>query len=402
MRADELSACRARLEEFAGEVFTPLARADQRVKGGLYLRGLLLDGRRKSMQPMAGRLGVDHQQLQQFMTTSTWPVEAVRARLARRAVAVVRPQVWVVDDTGFPKDGVSSPGVARQYSGTLGKVGNCQIGVSVHAASDTASCPLSWRLFLPRSWDGPEAVSRRARCRIPDGEHHRPKWRLALEMLDELAILGLRPAVLVADTGYGANADFRRALEERGLAYALQVKGELTAHAASAEPYEPPYKGLGPRPLPRYRTRAVSLREHVLAAGRDRAVAVTWRKGSKAAMASRFVFLRVRLTGRRPKPAADGVIGLVHLIAQWPQDEAEPVKYWISNLPTDIPARDLVRLAKSRWRIEHDYRELKTSLGLDHFEGRSFAGWHRHVTLVTAAHLFLTEQRTCPKAPARA
>lgn len=120
MRADELSACRGRLEEFAGEVFTPLARADQRVKGGLYLRGLLLDGRRKSMQPMAGRLGVDHQQLQQFMTTSTWPVEAVRARLARRAVAVVRPQVWVVDDTGFPKDGVSSPGVARQYSGTLG------------------------------------------------------------------------------------------------------------------------------------------------------------------------------------------------------------------------------------------------------------------------------------------
>ncbi len=120
MRADELYACRARLEDFAGEVFAPLARADQRVKGGLYLRGLLLDGRRKSMQPMAGRLGVDHQRLQQFMTTSTWPVEAVRARLARRAVAVVRPQVWVVDDTGFPKDGVSSPAVARQYSGTLG------------------------------------------------------------------------------------------------------------------------------------------------------------------------------------------------------------------------------------------------------------------------------------------
>ncbi|MFG2215169.1 transposase, partial [Streptomyces sp. NPDC048685] len=137
------------MEEFAGEVFASLRRADQRVKGRLYLRGLLLDGRRKSMQPMAGRLGVDHQQLQQFMTSSTWPVGTVRAGLARRAVGVVRPQVWVVDDTGFPKDGVSSPGVARQYSGTLGKVGNCQIGVSVHAASDTASCPLSWRLFLP-------------------------------------------------------------------------------------------------------------------------------------------------------------------------------------------------------------------------------------------------------------
>ncbi|KJY26534.1 transposase, partial [Streptomyces sp. NRRL S-495] len=131
-------------------------------KGGLYLRGLLLEGRRKSMQPMAERLGVDHQRLQQFMTSSTWPVEDVRARLARRAVRAVRPEVWAVDDTGFPKDGKASPGVARQYSGTLGKVGNCQIGVSVHALSDTASCPLSWRLFLPESWDGPEAAGRRA------------------------------------------------------------------------------------------------------------------------------------------------------------------------------------------------------------------------------------------------
>ncbi|MFE9414027.1 IS701 family transposase [Streptomyces sp. NPDC006704] len=402
MRAGELAAVRGRLEEFASEVFAPLVRRDQRVKGQLYLRGLLLDGRRKSMQPMAERLGVDHQQLQQFMTSSTWSVADVRARLAWRAVATVRPQVWIVDDTGFPKDGTASPGVARQYSGTLGKVGNCQIGVSVHAASDTASCPLSWRLFLPQSWDGPESAPRRAACRIPESEHHRPKWRLALDMLDDLAGIGLRPAVLVADTGYGANADFRRGLEERGLAYVLQAKAEMTAHAEDAEPHQPAYGGLGPRPLPRYRTRPVSLREHVLAAGRGSGRAVAWRKGSKAAMSSHFVLLRVPLAGRRPKPAQDGTIPLVWLIAQWPENADEPVKYWISNLPANIPAKDLIRLAKSRWRIEHDYRELKTVLGLDHFEGRSFAGWHRHLTLVTAAHLFLTEQRTCPKAPARA
>ncbi len=383
-------------------MFAPLVRRDQREKGAFYLRGLLLEGRRKSMQPMAERLGIDHQQLQQFMTSSTWPVGDVRARLAWRAVRVVRPQVWVVDDTGFPKDGLSSPGVARQYSGTLGKVGNCQIGVSVHAASDTASCPLSWRLFLPASWDGPDAAGRRKHCRIPDTVHHRPKWQLALEMLDELDCLGLRPAVLVADTGYGANADFRRGLEDRGLAYVLQAKVEMTAHGENTEPHQPGYGGLGPRPLRRYRTSPVSLREHVVAAGRHHGRALTWRKGSKAAMSSHFVLLRVRLAGRRPRPAADGTIPLVWLIAQWPEGETEPVKYWISNLPADIPARDLVRLAKSRWRIEHDYRELKTALGLDHFEGRSFTGWHRHVTLVTAAHLFLTEQRTCPKAPARA
>ncbi len=302
----------------------------------------------------------------------------------------------------FPKDGASSLGVARQYSGTLGKVGNCQIGVSVHAVSDTASCPLAWRLFLPESWDTPEAAGRRERCRIPQDERHRPKWQLALEMLDELAGTGLRPAVLVAGASYGANADFRHGLEDRHLGYVLQVKAEMTAHGESAEPHQPPYGGLGPRPLPRYRTHPLSLREHMLAAGRCQGQAVTWRKGSKAAMSSHFVLLRVRLAGRRPKPAADGTIPLVWLIAQWPEGEAEPVKYWISNLPADIPAKDLVRLAKSRWRIEYDYRELKTALGLDHFEGRSFTGWHRHVTLVAAAHLFLTEQRRSPKAPARA
>ncbi|WP_261993281.1 IS701 family transposase [Streptomyces sp. 3211.6] len=348
------------MEEFASEVFAPLVRPDWLEKGQLYLRGLLLDGRRKSMQPMAERLGVDHQRLQQFMTSSTWSVDQVRARLAWRAVRAVRavqPQVWVVDDTGFPKDGKASPGVARQYSGTLGKVGNCQIGVSVHAASDTASCPLSWRLFLPQSWDEPEAEARRRACRIPESEHHRPKWELALDMLDELAGIGLRPAALVADTGYGANAYFRHGLEERGLAYVLQVKGEMTAHGEEAVPHQPAHGRLGPRPLPRYRTRPVPLRDHVLAAGRHRGRAVTWRKGSKAAMRSHFVLLRVRLAGRRPQPAPDGTIPLVWLIAQWPEGEREPVKYWISNLPANIPAKDLVRLAKSRWRIEHDYRE---------------------------------------------
>lgn len=146
----------------------------------------------------------------------------------------------------------------------------------------------------------------------------------------------------------------------------------------------------------------VSLCEHVLAAGHGQALTVTWRRGSKGQMRARFMFLRVRPAGRRPKPAADGTIGLRWLIAQWPKDADEPAKYWLSNLPANLPPGVLVRLAKTRWRIEHDYRELKTALGLDHFEGRSWDGWHRHVTLVTAAHLFLTEQRTAPKALAGA
>ncbi|MFE9927687.1 transposase [Streptomyces sp. NPDC005533] len=213
---------------------------------------------------------------------------------------------------------------------------------------------------MPQAWDRPEAAGRREACRIPETEHHRPKWQLALDMLDELAGTGLRPAVLVADSGYGANAGFRHGLEDRGLAYVLQVRGEMTAHGQDTEPVQPAYGGLGPRPLSRYRTRPVSLREHVLAAGRDRGRTLAWRKGSKAAMSSHFVLQRVRLAGRRPRPAADGTIPLVWLIAQWPEGHDEPVKYWISNLPANIPAKDLVRLAKARWRIEHDYRELST------------------------------------------
>jgi SRSO17 transposase len=166
MTPEELAAVRERLEEFAAEMFAPLTRSDQRNKGQTYLRGLLLDGRRKSMQPMAERLGVDQQGLQQFVSSSTWAVEPVRERLARRAVEVVAPDAWVVDDTGFVKDGTASPGVARQYSGTLGKVGNCQIGVSVHAVTDAASCPLNWRLFLPASWDDAGAASPEAAAAI--------------------------------------------------------------------------------------------------------------------------------------------------------------------------------------------------------------------------------------------
>lgn len=190
MTPEELAGCGARLEEFAGQVLASLARVDQRGKGGLYLRGLLLDERRKSMQPMAARLGIDHQRLRQFITSSTWSYQQVRARLAQRAVRVLAPEVWVIDDTGLPKDGQCWPGVARQYSGTLGKTGNCQIAVSVHAATDTAPCPLNWRLLLPACWDGPQAARRRARCAILAGVHHRPKWQLAIDMLDELADRG--------------------------------------------------------------------------------------------------------------------------------------------------------------------------------------------------------------------
>src|SRR3982750_4507325 len=254
MTPGELAAVRGRLEEFAAEMFAPLARRDQRDKGATYVRGVPRGGRAKSMQPMAERLGVDHQGLQQFVSSSTWVVEPVRERLARRAVAVIAPGAWVVDDTGFPKDGAASPGVARQYSGTLGKVANCQIGVSICAVTDAASCPLDWRLFVPERWgdacpkDRQEAAAiaaRRARAGFPDEVRHREKWRLALDMLDELAGEGLTPPVMVGDAGYGDAGEFRAGIAERGWSYLVQVRGDLVGHAADAVPERPPYSGRG-------------------------------------------------------------------------------------------------------------------------------------------------------------
>jgi SRSO17 transposase len=413
MSPGELAAVRGRLEEFAAEMFAPLNRSDQRDKGATYVRGLLLDGRRKSMQPMAERLGVDHQGLQQFVSSSTWAVEPVRERLARRAVAVIAPDAWVVDDTGFPKDGIASPGVARQYSGTLGKVGNCQIGVSICAVTDFASCPLNWRLFLPERWDDacastPQAAAairdRRQRAAVPAEQRHREKWRLALDMIDELAGWGLAPPVMVADAGYGDIAEFRDGLSARGRTWVVQVQGVLSAHPEDAVPALVPTSGRGRPSRPRYRTRPIALREHVLAAGRAAAVPLTWRTGSRGPLTSFFVVLRVRPAGHHQaaRRADDGSLPAVWLLAEWPPDAPEPTDYWLSSLPADTDLAELVGLAKIRWRIEHDYRELKTALGLDHFEGRTWAGWHRHVTLVTAAQLFITLLRTSPKAAAPA
>jgi SRSO17 transposase len=425
MTPEEMDQVRPRLVAFAAEMLGGLARSDQRATGELYLRGLMLDGKRKSMQPMAARLGVDHQRLQQFLTSSTWDHVEVRKRVARWADEFIDPDAYVIDDSGFPKDGADSPGVARMYSGTLGKVGNCQIGVSVHAVTDRASAAIDWRLFLPKSWDDttttdaadvPEIQRRRARCKIPDSVRHREKWRLALDMLDEVLedesaeggwSLPARP--VVADAGYGDATEFRLGLAARDLPYVVAVKGSTSAYPADVVPTAPSYPGRGRPPTPRYREEAASLTGLALAAGRRALHQVTWRHGSRknapnptATMRSRFMALRVRPANRDIPRNPDGSLDACWLIAEWPPGEDEPTDYWLSNLRADTPLRTLVGLAKIRWRIEHDYRELKDGLGLDHFEGRSYLGWHRHVTLTALAQAFCTQLRHDPKAPAPA
>ncbi|MDP9613705.1 SRSO17 transposase [Streptomyces demainii] len=292
----------------------------------------------------------------------------------------------------------------------MGKQANCQVAVSVHAVSDAASCPLNWRLFLPREWA--DDTVRRRRTGVPEDVGHREKWRLALDALDaldELAGWGLVPPVVVADAGYGQNADFRDGLAGRGHAYVVGIRGDMPVQPHDAHPTAPAWCGTGRRPRPRYRQPPVTVASLAAAAGRDAFGEVTWREGSRGAMTSRFLVMRVRPAGVRSRRLAqaaavarhgrwDGVLPEVRLLAVWPDGQDKPTRFWLSGLPDDTPVPELVRLAKIRWRIEHDYRELKHGLGLDHFEGRSWTGWHHHATLVTAAHAFLTEQRLGPKA----
>lgn len=402
---------RGELGDFVGEVFASLQRKDQRAKGGLYLRGLMLEGRRKSMQPMGDRLGIDYQQWQQFVSSSPWPVEPVRRQLARKAIELVAPEAWVVDDTGFVKDGPASPGVARQYSGTLGKIGNVQIGVSIHAVTDAASCPLDWRLFLPEAWDdtcsdsnehAEMVAARRAKAQILDTARHRPKWELALEMIDELRTWGLTPPVMVGDAGYGEIGYFRTGLSERDIPYVVQVKSSTSLHDAAARFEMPAPTGKRGRPFTQasYQSAPVQAKAYAEDLPVDAFKEVSWRQGSKGIMNSRFAARRVRPANRNLPREPDGSLPECWLLIEWPADAAEPTDYWLSTLPEDTSIGELVRLGKIRWRIEHDYRELKHGLGLDHFEGRTWIGWHHHVTLVTAAHLFITLQRltTDPKA----
>ena len=403
LSARELSRVRERLVEFAGEMFASMRRKDQRRWGEVYMRGLMLEGRRKSIEPMAARLADgDEQCLQQFVNQSPWDFGAVRRRLAGRMVNELCPVAWAIDDTGFPKFGRESVGVARQYSGALGKIGNCQVGVSVSMVSADASCPLNWRLFLPEQWDKDE--ERRARCRVPLGEHHRPKWKLAIEMLDELAEWGLGAPVIVSDAGYGEITEFREALSERRLSYVLQIKGATSVLGIDARPELKAWKGRGRPPAARYPQPRTCPRELAFARGEGALTEVAWREGSRGRLRSRFLALRVRPANvklRRRAADSGGELRANWMLAEWPLGCPEPVKYWLSNLLEDTPLTQLVKLAKVRWRIEHDYRELKDALGLDHFEGRSYPGWHHHVTLVSVAHAFLTlERRRHPQARA--
>jgi SRSO17 transposase len=353
------------------------------------VRGLLLDGERKSVEPMAGRLPDGNEQaMQQFVGQSPWEWQPVWQRLARRMVKELEPEaVWVIDDTGFPKQGGHSVGVERQYSGTLGKTANCQVAVSLHEVCTEGAAVLSWRLYLPESWaNDPQ---RRAGAGIPKEVTFRKKWELALEMIDQArSRWELAPRIVVADAGYGDVTAFREGLETRKLNYAVGVQSTtgVWVEPPQARKLKPQPTGRPPSAWHYGKQRPVSVKETAQQAqGWNK---VRWREGSKGWLESRFWAGRVQAShgfheGRSPGKQ-------LWLLVEWPKEAAEPTKYFLCDLPADYRLRRLVRVAKARWKIEQDYQQLKEELGLDHYEGRSWSGWHHHVTLVMLAHSFLT------------
>jgi SRSO17 transposase len=392
---------RERLEAFAAEVLAEaMNRPVQVVNGGLYLRGLIEQGARKSLEPLCARLGddADYQSLQQFLADSPWDPAAVVHAVARRVAPEIDVEAWVLDDTGFPKDGKRSPGVKRQYSGTLGKVGNCQIGVSVHAVGARGTVPLGWALYLPEEWCGdPE---RRARAKIPGEIEFKTKPELGVELIERAAGWEIAAAPVLGDSAYGDNTELRGRLHRAGREYVLSVSAQTAVFApetAFAVPERAGERGR-PRSRPRPDRRPESIGALIARLSPEHFTTVSFRDGPDGEpMTSRFCFVRVRAAHDWQKPAPFPPRE-EWLICEWPEGRDGPTDYWLSNLPADTPPERLARLARLRWKIELDYKQLKGELGLDHYEGRSWLGWHHHTALVTAAHGFLTLERLHPKA----
>jgi SRSO17 transposase len=389
-----------RLHAYALEYRPLFPRSDQFRQGRVYLHGLLLDGERKSIEPLSRRVpGGNEQNLQQFINQSPWdPAPILAAYRARMAAAfATEAGVIVIDDTGFPKQGKHSVGVARQYSGTLGKRANCQVATSLHYASGSGDYPLALRLYLPAGWTSDP--DRLAQARVPSAEQaFRTKWEIALELLDEVRAEQLPHAITVADAGYGAVTEFRAGLEHRQEAYIVGLLGE---EVVLTEPprWIPhiPKSAHGRRPARAYLAedgpRPVAI--HTLAETLERTT-VCWREGTRGKLEAEFAWIRVwpahRWGNGVPADAIpDAEAAARWLLVEWRKDGT--IKYALSNLPPDTTLAQAVGLWKERWQVERGYEQLKGELGLDHFEGRSWPGFHHHAAMTFLAYGFLARER---------
>lgn len=372
-----------------------------------YCTGLMLPLSRKSVEPMAARVdplhaSARHQSLHHFVAKAEWS----DSELLRRVCQWVVPQMdfsqggwWVIDDTGFPKKGKHSVGVARQYCGMLGKQDNCQVAVSVSLACDQGSIPVAWQLYLPADWAADPA--RRQQAGVPEGLAFATKPQIALAQLRTLLAEGAPHHCVLADAGYGVDTAFRQALSDMGLQYAVGVTSAVVVWPPGVEPLPPKrYSGKGRPPVMPRRTarlQPVSVKALALSLPAESFHTISWREGTNEPLSGRFAALRVRHAGGNAGKAR--LLPVQWLLIEWPVNQMEPSKYILSTLPEDTPINELVGAAYQRWRIERDYQELKQEFGLGHYEGRGWRGFHHHASLSIAAYAFLMTERLIADKP---
>jgi SRSO17 transposase len=392
----------ARLQAYLDGLTQVAGHADRVVPIENYTKGLMLPIARKSVEPMAARLAPGnvrqmHQSLHHIVADAPWSDEALLDKVRRQVLPAMTKKhklaAWIVDDTGFPKKGTHSVGVTRQYCGQLGKQDNCRVAVSVSLATEHASIPATYQLYLPEIWANDS--ERRKQAGVPKEIRFQTKPDMALDHIRGLVNEDVPRAVVLADAAYGNDSVFREGLQALGLSYSVGIHSSTVLWAPGTGPLPPPPRskmGRPPRLLRRDKQhQPLPAKEIALCLTAAELRSLTWREGTRGSMRSRFAALRVRVAHRdywRSEPHPEQ-----WLLIEWPPVEKEPTKYWLSNLPASISLRKLVAIAKLRWRIERDYEELKQELGLGHFEGRNWRGFHHHATLAIAAYGFLVQER---------
>jgi SRSO17 transposase len=392
----------ARLAAYLDAITGGLGHASRAASAQAYCTGLLLPGERKSIEPMAARLDpahvqAKHQSLHHVVAQADWDDAAVLAAVRAQVLPAIERhgpvRYWIFDDSSFPKQGTHSVGVARQYCGQLGKPDNCQVAVSLSVANDHASLPIAYQLFLPEAWANDPA--RRAKAGVPAAIGFETKTAIALGQLRQALAACVPVGIVLGDAAYGDETAFRVGVTDLGLRYVLGVRSGTSAWAPGTEPLPPlPWSGHGRRPTRLRRDAAnqpVTLKALATSLPAHNWRKVTWREGTQGKLSARFAAVRVRPAHRdtqRSEPWPEE-----WLLIEWPEGDAEPAKYWFSNLPRRTSLKRLVKVAKARWWIERDYQELKQELGLGHYEGRNWRGFHHHASLSIAAYGFLIAER---------
>ena len=375
-----------RLKQYFARIGDVLGNESRRGSFAMYAMGLMGDGDRKSIEPIAARACADptkadalHQRLLHFALDAKWSDEAVRREAANYVVSAMQErepiEAWIIDDTGFLKQGSHSVGVQRQYTGSAGKITNCQVGVSLSIATCTEHAPIDFELYLPESWANDRA--RRKEARIPEQVQFKTKSELALDMIRRAVHEGIPPGVVLADSAYGSSRAFREGVRSLGLEYAVGVNPQTTICVLDSQGRPGAVTGV--------RELAFGIQER---GGFRRC---TWRKGTKEDLTALFVLRRVVIADDKNAPASERAA--LWLLIEWRDGEKEPANYFLSSLPENTTKRVLIRTVMQRWRTERVYEDLKGELGLDHFEGRRFPGWHHHISVALCCYAFIVTER---------